>query len=162
MPSSKASDRKFQRADATLQIARCLSLLPDYKGLDDDQARRFVVDEWSSQFAGYTADRVNWAVGVHIRTSPKFPTVADILEIIRKAEPQSGGLKPFRDRSPDKTPDEIARRVQHVASLKKQYPSMFTKEESSDIHWADKPMEVRPLTSEEVESLLRVTKTEAA
>lgn len=78
-------------ADVAKLIARCLSNYGERKGAD----MRLMAAEWHATLGAYPMDRLNRALSEHIRRSTWWPTVADLVEILR-AETPPPGLKLHR------------------------------------------------------------------
>lgn len=51
---------------------------------------RLVTAEWQATLGAYPADRLNRALSEHIRQSTWWPTVADLVEILRSETPPPG------------------------------------------------------------------------
>jgi hypothetical protein len=80
-PATKAS-----ASDIAKLIARCLSNYGERKGVD----MRLQAAEWHATLGAYPADRLNAALSEHIRRSTWWPTVANLVDILRDATPPPG------------------------------------------------------------------------
>lgn len=78
-------------ADIGRLIARCLANYGERKGID----MRLVTAEWHATLGAYPAHRLNDALTDHIRKSTFWPTVANLVEILRSETPPPG-LPQFR------------------------------------------------------------------
>lgn len=72
--------------DMAKLIARCLSNYGERKGVD----MRLLATEWHGSLGVYPADRLNAALSEHIRRSTFWPTVANLIEILREQSPAPG------------------------------------------------------------------------
>ncbi len=154
---------RFDAEEADKLMLLFFALWPNDKSLNEPRLRTIKAGQYLQALGGYPAATVHKAIGAAQLECEFTPSIAKVVELIRKQEPQSGGLKPFRERAEPRTDAECKRREEYLATMRQKFPQWYRNDKStSETHWADKPMEVRPLTSEEVESLLRVTKTEAA
>ena len=72
-------------------IARCLANYGERRGID----MRMVTAEWHDTLGAYPFKRLNDALSEHIRKSTFWPTVANLVEIMR-AETPAPGLPLFR------------------------------------------------------------------
>jgi hypothetical protein len=73
-------------ADIAKLIARCLSNYGERKGVD----MRLQAAEWHATLGAYPADRLNNALSEHIRRSTWWPTVANLVDILREDAPPPG------------------------------------------------------------------------
>lgn len=73
-------------SDVAKLIARCLSNYGERKGGD----MRLQAAEWHATLGAYPADRLHAALSDHIRRSTWWPTVANLVEILRDATPPPG------------------------------------------------------------------------
>lgn len=73
-------------ADIAKLIARCLSNYGERKGVD----MRLQAAEWHATLGAYPADRLNHALSEHIRRSTWWPTVANLVDILREETPPPG------------------------------------------------------------------------
>lgn len=99
-----------------------------------------------------------------VKTWPPFAEIRERADKIRANNHGApGGLRTFRDRSPDKTPAQIKRAIEHCAELRTKFPDAPWPEKqlsTEQTHWADRGDLrdlMKPLTAEQVESYLRVT-----
>lgn len=157
-----AQPSKFDAEEADKLMLLFFALWPNDKSLSEPRLRTIKAGQYLQALQGYPAATVHKAVAAAQLECEFTPSIAKIVELIRKAEPQSGGLKAFRERDPDRTPAELKRRIEHLAELRRKFPDFYKADATlgADVHWADKPIEIRPLTAEECESLLRVTRQE--
>jgi hypothetical protein len=72
--------------DIAKLLARCLSNYGERKGGD----MRLLAAEWHTTLGAYPADRLHAALSDHIRRSTWWPTVANLVEILRDATPPPG------------------------------------------------------------------------
>lgn len=73
-------------ADVAKLIARCLSNYGERKGVD----MRLQAAEWHATLGAYPADRLNAALSEHIRRSTWWPTVANLVDLLREGAPGPG------------------------------------------------------------------------
>jgi hypothetical protein len=78
--------------DISRLIARCLANYGERKGAD----MRLLAAEWHASLRAYRPDRLNAALGEHIRKSQFWPTIANFIEHVQQDTPQPG-LPHFRD-----------------------------------------------------------------
>ncbi len=72
--------------DAAKLIARCLANYGERRGVD----MRLMVAEWHATLGAYPADRLHNALSEHIRRSTWWPTIANLVDILREAAPAPG------------------------------------------------------------------------
>jgi hypothetical protein len=73
-------------ADVAKLIARCLSNYGERRGVD----MRLQAAEWHATLGAYPADRLSRALSEHIRRSTWWPTVANLVDILRDETPPPG------------------------------------------------------------------------
>lgn len=83
---TSSAPSRSSTADVAKLIARCLANYGERKGVD----MRLVTAEWQATLGAYPADRLNRALSEHIRRSTWWPTVADLVEILRSEAPPPG------------------------------------------------------------------------
>jgi hypothetical protein len=112
--------RMFSQNDAVLATARLVAAFGDHRVADSGLMRLWLC-ELVEAFAGYTPERVNLALGAVIRRCKFWPTIAEIVTEVRGQTPPPT-LPAFREPvEPDRTPEEVARRVAAVAAMKKKW-----------------------------------------
>lgn len=67
-------------------MARCLANYGERRGVD----MRLMVAEWHATLGAYPADRLNHALSEHIRRSTWWPTIANLVDILREDAPPPG------------------------------------------------------------------------
>jgi len=72
--------------DAAKLIARCLANYGERRGVD----MRLMVAEWHATLGAYPADRLHAALSEHIRRSTWWPTIANLVDILREDAPPPG------------------------------------------------------------------------
>ena len=121
LPTSRAAVRS-STADVAKLLARCLSNYGERRGVD----MRLQAAEWHATLGAYPADRLNAALSEHIRRSTWWPTVADLVEILRSQTPPPG-LPRHRDNAPTFARDgrteaeEIAFRAEQCRKWREAY-----------------------------------------
>lgn len=85
LPASPVPTR-CSTSDVAKLIARCLANYGERKGAD----MRLVTAEWHASLFCYPADRLSAALSEHIRRSTFWPTVANLLDILREQAPAFG------------------------------------------------------------------------
>lgn len=109
-------------------MARCLANYGERKGAD----MRLLAAEWQTSLGVYPADRLNAALTEHIRRSSFWPTIADLVEIIKSQTPQPSLP---RHQTEDKgfcregrtEAEEIAYRAAQILKWKAQYGYKLTR-----------------------------------
>lgn len=107
--------------DISRLIARCLANYGERKGAD----MRLLAAEWHASLRTYRPDRLNAALGEHIRKSQFWPTIANFIEHVQQDTPQPG-LPHFRDegktfcREGRTEAEEMAHRAAQVLRWKQQ------------------------------------------
>jgi len=72
--------------DIAKLVARCLANYGERRGVD----MRLMVAEWHGTLGAYSADRLNHALSEHIRRSTWWPTIANLVDIMREDAPAPG------------------------------------------------------------------------
>ena len=126
LPTSpgRASPQPSSTTDMAKLIARCLANYGERKGAD----MRLLAAEWQNSLGAYPADRLNAALSEHIRQSAFWPTIADLIEILRKQMPPPGlprhlhrQLEQSFCREGRTQDEEIAHRTAQVLRWKAEY-----------------------------------------
>lgn len=73
-------------ADIAKLVARCLANYGERRGVD----MRLMTAEWHATLGAYPADRLNHALSEHIRRSTFWPTIANLVDILREDAPPPG------------------------------------------------------------------------
>lgn len=73
-------------ADIGRLVARCLANYGERRGVD----MRLLTAEWHATLGAYSADRLNTALSEHIRRSTFWPTIANLVDILREGAPAPG------------------------------------------------------------------------
>ena len=72
--------------DIAKLVARCLANYGERRGVD----MRLMVAEWHATLGAYPAGRLNGALSEHIRRSTYWPTIANLVDILREDAPDPG------------------------------------------------------------------------
>ena len=120
--SSTGLPQRSSTTDVAKLVARCLANYGERKGAD----MRLLAAEWQASLGVYPAERLNAALSEHIRRSTFWPTIADLVEIMRQQTPPPG-LPSHRQveqgfcREGRTEAEEIAYRTAQVMRWKAQY-----------------------------------------
>lgn len=121
--------------------ARLVAAFGDHR-VSDDGLRELWLSELLRALGGYAPETVNLALSGVIRKSRYWPTIAELIDGINAELPRPS-LPTFKEApEPDRTPEEIARRMAAVAAMKKKHgwDEKFKREEDKAADWT-KPKE---------------------
>lgn len=121
-------------------VARCMANYGERKGVD----MRLMVAEWHGTLGAYPADRLNHALSEHIRRSTWWPTIANLVDILREDAPAPGLKRHVAEphtfaREGRTDAEEIAHRA--AQSLKWQQSFGFGQSEPDPLDFKAKPKE---------------------
>jgi hypothetical protein len=112
--------------DIAKLVARCLANYGERKGVD----MRLMVAEWHAALRFYSPQRLNSALSEHIRKSTWWPTIANLVDTLREEmapPPRRPSFAPHLE--PDRTPEEIAKRIKIIADAKRIWGDPTRREE---------------------------------
>lgn len=113
-------------SDISKLVARCLANYGEKRGVD----MRLLVAEWHQALKGFDPARLHTALSEHIRSSPYWPTIAEVVATLQQAapKPELPGLPAWKPDAPDRferngrtVAEEIAHRQAQVAAWKAEY-----------------------------------------
>ena len=97
LPTSRGMDSTPTGAsEVSKLIARCVSVYGERRGVD----MRLMTAEWQNALEAYQPRRLADALSEHIRKSPYWPTIADLLNEVRAQTPPPS-LPRFIDKAQD-------------------------------------------------------------
>jgi len=104
-------------ADIGRLIARCLANYGERRGID----MRLVTAEWHATLGAYPANRLNDALSEHIRKSTFWPTIANLVDLLRAETPAPLMPRVKAEPKVDLAPAEISHRAAVIAEAKRKY-----------------------------------------
>lgn len=132
--------------DVAKLVARCLANYGERRGVD----MRLMVAEWHGTLGAYPADRLNHALSEHIRRSTWWPTIANLVDILREDAPAPGLKRHVAEphtfaREGRTEAEEIAHRA--ALALKWKQDFGFGQSEPDPLDFKAKPKEASQETS---------------
>ena len=126
--------------EITKLVARCLANYGERRGVD----MRMLTAEWHATLGTYPADRLNTALSEHIRRSTWWPTIANLVDIMREDAPAPGlpryRAKPEAFARDGRTEaEEIAHRAAQALKWKQDFG--FGQSEPDPLDFKAKPKE---------------------